>query len=694
MRGVTVCLLTLLVALPAAADTVVLKSGKKLEGVVVSSGEGGDPVVVNPYNSRCAEMTYGITDKDRYTRDKVAEVTIEDPPLVAWREASSKPDKQSAADHLERARFCEKHKLAEERDRELKLALCAEADNAEALAALGKSSWTAWAKGNPLADAALKDLEAGYVKPGEDKDKPGLSPAELQTQWSMMQEKGTTRSRVYLERARRSAKFPLGRRDKVPLTVRSELSPGANYCIYLPKSYDPLVPTGLVVGLHGGGQNAKDPTVVDGNGQEAMNFYMDVADEWGVIVVCPSALQAPWSGKKNEPMLDAVVDEMKMLYNVDESRIWLTGHSMGGFGSWDWGPKRAEVWAAFAPCAGGGGPQTGGLPVYVYHGTDDNIVPVQNDRSSADALLKDKKHPDFVYTEVDHIGHGFPDWVRHDIFRFFAGRWKDDGKKKAVWPRSSFDAKPAKDEIKCFGDPSSTAAPANADDAKLGALIASLEKGGGRAIEAEKELATRKDAATLTAVAHVLHSKKSLSDARVVAARTIGEMGLPDGVKALAPETATDDFRVLDAVVDALALLGGKDAVEALVKAGKQYGLIFEKSAQGGAYDFTEYETRCLSFGRLCDAFAKTGDANAAIPVIEKEIVGRVYAPAKPYNVPIDDRFVEIPPRARRVLMERLAACLVALKDPRGKALLETAKAPWTKESPLVAAADDAIGKL
>ena len=60
-----------------------------------------------------------------------------------------------------------------------------------------------------------------------------------------------------------------------------------------------------------------------------------------------------------------------MLYNVDENRIWLTGHSMGGFGSWAWGPKRADVWAAFAPCAGGGGPQTGGLPVYVYHGTDE-----------------------------------------------------------------------------------------------------------------------------------------------------------------------------------------------------------------------------------------------------------------------------------------------------------------------------------
>jgi hypothetical protein len=515
-----------------------------------------------------------------------------------------------------------------------------------------------------------------------------------------MTEKGTTRSRTYLERARRSAKFPKGpgkgRRDKVPLTVRSELSPGATYCIYVPDSYDPLVPTGLVVGLHGGGRGGADGTLVTGNGEEAMNFYMDVSEERGVIVVCPSALAAGWENKKNEPMLDALIDEMKMLYNVDESRIWLTGHSMGGYGSWDWGPKRADVWAAFAPCAGAGSGQTGGLPVYIYHGSDDLIVKVDDDRASAKKLLDDKKKPDFVYTEVDKIGHGFPDWVRHDIFLFFTGRWKDDGKKRTVWPRSSFDRKPSKDEIKCFGDPSaaSAAAPANADDAKLGELIASLEKGGGRGVDAEKELATRKDAATLTAVSHVLHSKKALSDARVLAAKAIGEMGLPEGVKQLAPEATTDDFRVLDSVVEALGLLGGKDAVDPLVKAGKQYGVFFDKANQGGSIGFTEYETRCQSFGHLCDAFAKAGDANAAIPVLEKEIVGRVYAPAKPYNVPIDDRFVEIPPRARRELMQHLAACLVALKDPRGKALLTAAKAPWTKETPLVAAADDAIGKL
>jgi hypothetical protein len=674
--------LALLVPAPTLADTVVLKGGKKRDNVVVSQ-EGDEWVVVNPFNSSCPDMTYGV---ERIAREKVADVVHASPPLFDCRMRSSLPRRGDGDGRLELAKFCEAHKLAEERDRELKLALCEDPTDAVALKMLGATAWQAWSKGNPLADADLRRLEQEYVKLEK--------PAERQAQWEQMTAKGTTRSRTYLERARRSAKFAPGRRDKVPLTVRSEASPGATYCIYVPSSYDPLVATGLVVALHGGGRGGADATVVTGNGEEAMNFYVDVAEERGVLVVCPSALAAPWSDRKNEVLLGALLDEMRMLYDVDENRIWLTGHSMGGFGAWHYGPLMSDVWAAFAPCAGAGGPTTNGLPVYVYHGSDDQIVTVGSDRAAA-AKLKDDK-ADFVYTELDKVGHGFPDWVRHDIFRFFAGHWRDEGKKRAVWPRSSFDRKPSKDEIRCFGDPGAVATPTSSApaDAKLSDLIDKLEKGGGLGVEASSALAARKDAATLAAVGHVLRSKKATSDARVLAARTIGELGLPDGVKVLATECACDDFRVLDAVVASLGRLGGKDAAEPLVRAAKQLGAFWEKANQGGQFDFTEYEIRCQSFAALCDALAAAGDAAAALPVLDKEVVARVYVPKSAYAVPIDDRFVAIPPRARLTLMTHLAACLGKLKDPRGKALLEAAKAAWSKEPALVEQADAGIAAI
>ena len=693
MRAVTVVLALLVLDVSAAADTVVLTGGKKLDGVVVKDGTAdGDPVVVNPYNSRCPDMTYGITEKEKFARARVAEVKVAEPPLVEYRERASRAA-VSPEEHLALAKFCAEHKFTEERDREARLALCGDAGNVEAMAIVGRSNWVAWSKGNPLADEDLKRLEQEYVGHWEGNEFKELpTPADFQTQWQQMTDRGTTRSRAYLERAHRSRKLHPGLRQKVPLTVRSELCPGATYCIYVPDSYDPLVPTGLVVGLHGGGPGGKDGTLVTGSGEEAMPFYIDVAGERGVIVVCPTALEPGWPGKKNEVLLDAVIEEMKILYNVDENRIWLTGHSMGGFGSWYWGPQRKEVWAAFAPCAGGGGPDTGGLPVYIYHGTDDNIVGVQGDRTSADKLMKDKA--DFVYTEVDKVGHGFPDFARKDIFKFFAGRWKDEGKKRATGPRSSFDRKATKEEIKCFGDPAATGPAPSADDAKLSALVAELMKGGGRGVEASNELATRKDAATLAAVAHVLHSKKASTDSRVLAAQTIGRMEMPEGVKQLATEAATDDFRVLDAVVEALGKLGGKDAVEPLVRAGKQYGVFWEKAGSGSEFVFTEYETRCQSFGRLCAALGAVGDAAAAVPVLEKEVVNRVFAPAKPYTVPVDSRFTEIPPRARRELMTALKDCLVKLRDPRGKALLAAAKTPWRAEGALTSIADEGIAQL
>ena len=671
----------------ALADTVVFQSGKRIEDVVVSRHDE-ETVVVNRFNSRCAEMTWGVEPADRFPASKVAEVVIADPPLVEYRERASRPG-LSAAEHLELADFCERNKLKEERDRELKLALCADPGNETALAALGRSAWNAWAAGNPAADESIRELEREYLKLA--------APEELDAQLDLLHEKGGARPLVVLERARRSAKQPKGRRDKVPLTLRSDKAPGGTYCVYVPESYDPLVATGLVVGLHGGGGGGRDETIVTGSGESAMNFYVDVADQWGFVVVCPTALAAGWASPKNEPLIDAVIEEMLLLFNVDESRVYLTGHSMGGGGAWQWGPARAEVWAAFSPCAGWGGPNGcdgKSLPVYIYHGGDDAIVAPGSDRSAATSLASGKKKADFVYTEIDGVGHGFPDWVRKDIFRFFAGRWKDQGKKRAVWPRSSFERKVINDEVNGVGVPSALPSGAPADS-KLADLVARLEKGGGGGLDAARELAERKDIVTAKAVGKVLRSKKASTDARVLAAKTLGEIGLPECVKQLATCAEVDDFRVVDAVVWALGKTGLEGAVDPLVRSAKRLGLFWEGSFQGRALSFTEYEIRCRSFASLADALAEVRlPADVAIPLLQREVVERVFTPKTAYTVPIDDRFVHIPPGARLLLTQRLRAFLVAVGDPRGKAMLAAIRDAWKSEAALVGECAAGIGEL
>lgn len=309
-------------AAPAArADTVVLVGGKKLEGVTVSRNDS-EWVVVNPWNSRHPDMTWEIPEKNRHPRAKVAEVVIADPPGVEWRRRSA--SKLSADERRELAAFCDRHKMAEEAARERSLAKALDDDRA--LADGGAEPPVAsGAKPDPDRDPVLRRLEREYVKLKD--------PAELEAQWKRMAERGTTRLRAYLERARRSEAIPRGRRDKVPLTVRSAEASGATYCIVVPAGYDPLVPTPLVVGLHGGGPGGVNGELVTGSGEDAMPFYESLAEQWGWIVVCPTARRAPWSNQENDAWIDALHEEMLALYNVDESRVYLTGHSMGGFGT-------------------------------------------------------------------------------------------------------------------------------------------------------------------------------------------------------------------------------------------------------------------------------------------------------------------------------------------------------------------------
>ena len=67
---------------------------------------------------------------------------------------------------------------------------------------------------------------------------------------------------------------------------------------------------------------------------------------------------------------------MKKTYHVNENRIYLTGLSMGGFGTWKWAVENPRAFAAIAPICGGGNPKDakkyGKLPVWAFHGNADN----------------------------------------------------------------------------------------------------------------------------------------------------------------------------------------------------------------------------------------------------------------------------------------------------------------------------------
>lgn len=113
--------------------------------------------------------------------------------------------------------------------------------------------------------------------------------------------------------------------------------------------------------------------------------------------------QVPDEARAVLELLDRVVEE----YPVDTARIYLTGLSMGGFGSWYLAAIRPEKWAAVVPICGGGSPEAAprmrGIPIWAFHGARDPVVPPEKSREMVRALEAAGAKP--AYTEFPDAGH-------------------------------------------------------------------------------------------------------------------------------------------------------------------------------------------------------------------------------------------------------------------------------------------------
>jgi hypothetical protein len=102
--------------------------------------------------------------------------------------------------------------------------------------------------------------------------------------------------------------------------------------------------------------------------------------------------------------------------NVDTSRIYVTGNSMGAMGVWDIMYREPTVFAAAVPMSGGGDTRTAStikdIPVWAFHGSADPLVPVTDTRNMIQALQDVGGHP--KYTEVPNGGHVIWDPIYQD----------------------------------------------------------------------------------------------------------------------------------------------------------------------------------------------------------------------------------------------------------------------------------------
>ena len=178
----------------------------------------------------------------------------------------------------------------------------------------------------------------------------------------------------------------------------------SNYLLYIPDGYNEKkdYKWPVVIFLHGIGEMGNNLDVLRNVG------LVKVVSGKSFVMIAPQCLSGWW----NPQYLEMVYKEVLAKYHVDPSRVYLTGLSMGGYGTWDWSSAFPERFAAIIPISGGGDvarmTKLKTMPIWVFHSADDPTVNVNNSRTLVNALKA--LGSSVKYTEYPDGGHDA--WTR------------------------------------------------------------------------------------------------------------------------------------------------------------------------------------------------------------------------------------------------------------------------------------------
>jgi len=160
------------------------------------------------------------------------------------------------------------------------------------------------------------------------------------------------------------------------------------FLLYQPRETTPGQKHPLIIFLHGMGERGDDIQRIKRHGPPKI---VENNKSFQFIVVSPQCSKdAKDRGWWNARDLRLLLDYVKKHYPVDEKRIYLTGLSMGGFGTWAWAAEQPDAFAAIAPICGGGNPalakKYGKLPIWAFHGDQDKRVEPAKSQVMVDAI--------------------------------------------------------------------------------------------------------------------------------------------------------------------------------------------------------------------------------------------------------------------------------------------------------------------
>ncbi len=180
---------------------------------------------------------------------------------------------------------------------------------------------------------------------------------------------------------------------------------GLRYLLYLPRGYgeNKEQKWPVMLFLHGAGERGDDLNLVKKHGPPKL---VEQGRDLPFLVVSPQCPSGSWWTEQLDALM-ALLDEVQSEYTVDPDRVYLTGLSMGGFGSWALGCRHPERFAAITPICGGGewflADRLKSVPVWAFHGAKDPVVPLRESQEMATALQRAGGNVQLtVYPEAQH----------------------------------------------------------------------------------------------------------------------------------------------------------------------------------------------------------------------------------------------------------------------------------------------------
>ena len=199
-------------------------------------------------------------------------------------------------------------------------------------------------------------------------------------------------------------KAPVGAQPRRAIVVKGQT---AEYALYVPPSYVPDQSYPLILCLHGAGFT----------GEAYLDRWVSRLED-RYILACPTIAMGAWWTRFGEDLTLAVLDHVVGEYHIDPDRIFLTGMSNGGIGTWIIGMHHADRFAGIAPMASGIDdvlfPFVENLahtPLYVIHGAEDQVMPVQLSRDLVEEMTRrgiPHVYREHHWTHPHAGGHFFP----------------------------------------------------------------------------------------------------------------------------------------------------------------------------------------------------------------------------------------------------------------------------------------------